>query len=378
MGHLLVTNDFPPQVGGIESYLWELWKRLPEQSTTVLTHAYPGAKNFDADAPFRIVRTRTPVLLPEPVLARRIKRLVSETGSDFVVFDPALPLGALGPQLGIPYAVVLHGAEVAVPGRLPGLRSLLGRVLRNASLIIAAGSYPAAEGRRAARLGDTPPVVEIPPGVDVKRFVPLMALERASQRARLGLPAGAPLVVSVSRLVPRKGMDTLIAASTLLSPRYPDLHVVIAGSGHDRARLERQVEHTGAPVKLLGRVADADLPAVYACADLFVLCCRNRWAGLEQEGFGLVFLEAAAAGVPSVAGRSGGAADAVVHGETGLIVERPRDPKALAAAMTELLDDPDRAAAQGRAARLRAERDLSWDVVGEHLRKALLGVTSGI
>lgn len=375
IGHLLVTNDFPPKIGGIQSYLWELWRRLPPEDLTVLTSPYRGAEEFDRNQAFRVERTPEPVLLPSPVMVRRIRRLAQEVGAQVVVLDPAVPLGLVGPELGLPYAAVLHGAEVTVPGRLPGTRQLLARVLRDASLLISAGCYPEAEARRAER--HLPPVVQVPPGVDTARFTPLAAIDRASVRVRLGLPAAGPLVLSVSRLVPRKGMDVLIEAAARLSrDGHPDLTVAIAGAGRDGSRLERLISRTGAPVRLLGRVPDAELPALYGCADVFALCCRNRWAGLEQEGFGIVFLEAAAAGVPSVAGDSGGAAEAVADGETGLVVSRPDDPGAVAAALEKLIADPDLARRQGRAARDRAVTEFAYDVLADRLRAALEGMAA--
>jgi phosphatidylinositol alpha-1,6-mannosyltransferase len=370
--HLLVTNDFPPKVGGIQSYLWELWRRLPPDDVTVLTSPYRGASEFDAQQAFRVVRTPEPVLLPSPVMTRRIRRLAEEVGATLVVIDPAVPLGLVGPGLGLPYAAVLHGAEVTVPGRLPVTRQLLSRVLREADLLVSAGGYPEAEARRAAG-GRLPPVVRVPPGVDVERFVPLGAGLRARARGRLGLPESGPLVLSVSRLVPRKGMDVLIEASARLaaSGEHPGLVVAIAGSGRDRPRLERLVARRRAPVRFLGRVDDDDLPDLYAVADVFALCCRSRWGGLEQEGFGIVFLEAAAAGVPSVAGASGGAAEAVVDGVTGLVVDRPSDPDDVARAIGRLLTAPDLAAAQGAAARRRAAGEFAYDVLARRLQQGL-------
>ncbi|MDQ2729468.1 MAG: glycosyltransferase family 4 protein [Actinomycetota bacterium] len=377
MRHLLVTNDFPPKIGGIQSYLWELWRRLPPEDVTVLTTGHHDTERFDAEQLFRVVRTREPVLLPNPHLIHRIRSLVAETSSEAVVLDPALPIGMVGPALGVPYAVVLHGAEVAVPGRLPASRQLLGRVVRKASLLIAAGNYPEAEARRAAgSRGPMPPVVQVPPGVDTKRFVPLPAIDRAAWRTRLGLPAGGPLVVSVSRLVPRKGMDTLIDAAAVLCGDHPDLTVAIAGEGRDSGRLERRIRHTNTPVQLLGRVANVDLPNLYAAADVFVLCCRSRWGGLEQEGFGIVFLEAAAAGIASIAGDSGGAADAVVNNETGLVVANPDDPNALAGELRRLLDNPVLASKLGQAARRRAESDFSYEHLAARLGQALEGLAT--
>jgi phosphatidylinositol alpha-1,6-mannosyltransferase len=375
MRHLLVTNDFPPKIGGIQSYLWELWRRLPAGDVTVLTSPYADADLFDGEQAFRIERTREPVLLPTPVLVRRIRRLAAEVGAEAVVIDPAVPLGLIGPRLGLPYASVLHGSEVTVPGRLAGTRSLLARVLRGSSLLIAAGGYPEREARRA--LGEeAPPIVQVPPGVDTSRFVPLPPIERASARARLGLPVQGPLVVSVSRLVPRKGMDTLIEAAARLLPRHPDLSVVVAGGGRDRTRLEHLIHKHAAPVRLLGRLPGGDLPDLYACADAFALCCRSRWAGLEQEGFGIVFLEAAAAGVPSIAGESGGSAEAVLDGETGYVLKDPTDADAAAEAIDRLISDPDLASRQGQAARHRAETEFSYDVLAGRLAEALDQLTS--
>jgi phosphatidyl-myo-inositol dimannoside synthase len=296
-----------------------------------------------------------------------------------VVLDPVLPLGLIGPKLGLPYAVVLHGTEITVPGRVPATRPLVSRVVSNASLVIAAGGYPEGEARRAIRSGQPfPAVVRIPPGVDTARFRPLPAIDRAANRARLRLPSTGPLVVSVSRLVPRKGMDTLIRAAALLAPSHPGLTVAISGSGRDLPRLKHLVSSTWAPVRLVGRVGDPDLPALYGCADVFAMCCRRRWGGLEQEGFGIVFLEAAACGVPSIAGDSGGAAEAVDNGKTGFVVGDPDSPKALAAALGRLLDDPSLAMQQGQAARARAELEFDYDTLAARLDDALAVLTGGL
>ncbi len=369
MKHLLVTNDFPPKHGGIQQYLWELWRRLPAEEATVLTTAYPDAAAWDATQGFRIERTPERVLLPTASLARCIDGLAAEVGAELVLLDPALPLGHLGPRLERPYGVVLHGAEVTVPGRTPFTRPALARVLRGADLVVAAGGYPADEAERAARQGL--PVVVVPPGVDTERFTPPSPAARASARERWDVPADAELVVSISRLVPRKGMDVLIDAAALLAPRRPRLRVVIGGGGRDEARLVRRIRRTEAPVTLLGRFAEEDKPALYGMADVFAVLCRERWAGLEQEGFGIVFLEAAACGVPQVAGASGGAAEAVADGVTGTVVDDPTDAGAVARALARYLDDPAKARAMGQAARARAETDFSYDHLARSLQNAL-------
>lgn len=369
MNHLLVTNDFPPKIGGIQSLLWEWWRRLPADRFAVLTSPYEGAAEWDATQPFRVERVPEPVLLPHPLMVRRTDRLAREIGAGLVVLDPAVPLGIIGPALELPYAVVLHGAEVTVPGRLPGSRQVLGRVLRGAEHVIAAGGYPAAEAERAA--GRALPVTVVPPGVDTARFRPLDPAARRAARERLGLPPDARLVLAVSRLVPRKGFDQSIRAVAEVARSVPDVVLAIAGAGRDRARLEGVAATTGAPVRFLGRVPHDDLPDLYACADVFVMLCRNRWGGLEQEGFGIVFVEAAAAGVPQVAGRSGGAHEAVEHGETGLVVDDPTDTAAAADALRTLLTDDALRRRMGVAARRRAEREFSYDVLAERLGRTV-------
>ncbi len=369
MKHLLVTNDFPPKIGGIQSLLWEWWRRLPPESFAVLTSPYAGTAAFDAEQAFRIERTREPVLLPHPLMVRRIDRLAREVGAELIVLDPAVPLGLVGPSLALPYDVVLHGAEVTVPGRLPVSKQALGHVLRHARHIVAAGGYPAAEAEHAA--GRALPITVVPPGVDTERFRPLDASERTQARRGFGLPDDAELIVSISRLVPRKGFDTAIRAAARLRPSRPDLLLAISGGGRDETRLRMLAAELRAPVRFLGRVSNADLPRLYGCADVYTMLCRNRWGGLEQEGFGIVFVEAAACGVPQVAGDSGGAAEAVADGQTGIVVRRPDDVTEVADAFVALLDDPARRAAMGAAARRRAVTEFSYDVLAERLGRSL-------
>jgi phosphatidylinositol alpha-1,6-mannosyltransferase len=367
--HLLVTNDFPPKIGGIQSLLWEWWRRLPPDRFAVLTSPHSGAEAFDAAQPFRVERTREPVLLPHPWMVRRVDSLAAEIEAELVVIDPALPLGLIGPSLALPYGVVLHGAEVTVPARLPGSRQALGTVLRRARPVISAGRYAAVEAEQAA--GRHLPVTVVPPGVDVDRFRPLSAAERDAARSRFGLPSDSELIVSISRLVPRKGFDIAIRAVARLAPDHPDLVLAIAGGGRDERRLRGLASELRAPVRFLGRVPNADLPALYGCGDLFAMPCRSRWGGLEQEGFGIVFVEAAACGVAQIAGDSGGAAEAVEDGVTGLVVRRPDDPDEVAEAMAALLDDPARRTLMGKASRARAEAEFSYDVLADRLGHAL-------
>jgi len=371
---LLVTNDFPPKIGGIQSYLYELWRRLPVDDATVFTTPYDGAAAWDAQLPFRVVRARERVLLPTRSLATRIDELAREVGASVILLDPWLPLGQLGHRLtAAPYVVVVHGAEVTVPGRLPGSRQLGARVLRGAAGVVAAGRYPAREAERAA--GGALRGVIVPPGVDVDRFRPLAAAERRSVREAFGLDPDRPLVLGVSRLVPRKGFDVLIDAVAGL----PDVQLAIAGAGRDRARLERRARERDIEdrVSFLGRVPDDDsFPQLYASADVFAMPCRERWGGLEAEGFGIVFLEAAAAGVPVVAGRSGGSHEAVADGETGFVVEgRALDVRG---ALAALFADDGLRARMGAAARARAVMECSYDALAARLAPVVAGDLAGL
>lgn len=372
--HLLVTNDFPPKVGGIQSYLWELWRRLPPDDVIVHTTPYAGTAEFDAAQEFTIIRSREPWLLPHPVLARRVDALAREYDAPLVIIDPAVPAGLIGPHLQRPYGVVLHGAEVAIPGRVPVTHTLLNHALGDAVGVIAAGGYPAAEAERS--LGRPLPTTIVPPGVDTARITPLDEAARRRVRTRLGLEPDGLLVTSASRLVPRKGMDVLIRASVPLAERFRGLHVAISGGGRDERRLARLIDALDAPVTLLGRLPDADMPDFYACGDVFAMLCRSRWGGLEQEGFGIVFVEAAAAGVPQVAGRSGGAHEAVADGETGLVVDDPTDTEEVARSIGELLGDAGRRAEMATAARARAEAEFSYDVLADRLGTAIDSMVS--
>ena len=373
--HLLVTNDFPPKVGGIQSYLWELWSRLDPATFVVLTaRSHPQAAEFDraqAARGVQIERVRFPILFfPTPMARARIRELAAQVGAGLVVFDPALPLGLLGPRLGLPYGVVLHGAEVAAPARLPVSRQLLRRVLSHSSLVISAGTYPAREAAGVCR-GSLARVVEVPPGVDCRQFTPLAEGGRREARRRLGLPTEGLLVASVSRLVPRKGMDVLIEAVRVLRPSFPDLTLAIAGDGREAAHLAAQVRRTAAPVRLLGRISEDDKADLLAASDVFAMACRNRWGGLEQEGFGIVFVEAAAAAIAVVAGDSGGAGEAVEDGVTGLVVAHPERPGEVAAALRRLLGDEGLRRRMGAEGRVRVEKTFDYDQLAPRLAVAL-------
>ncbi len=369
MKHLLVTNDFPPKIGGIQNLLFEWWRRLPPESFAVLTSPYAGSKDFDAAQKFEIRRTREPVLLPTPMMVRKINKMAAQFGAELVVLDPALPLGLVGQWLDLPYAVVLHGAEVTVPARLPIASQLISRVLNKAKIVIASGNYPAVEAKRISNLDGKLHVIT--PGVDVDRFKILTPEQKIAARKSFGVAEESDLVVSVSRLVPRKGFDVLIRAVAHLASERPSLRLLIAGGGRDLGRLEKIAREMRSPTTFLGRVSDDVLPKLYGCADVAAMLCRSRWMGLEQEGFGIVFAEAAACGVPQIAGRSGGAADAVEHDKTGLVIEDPTRLNDVVSALRNLFDERAKREQMAKASRFRAESIFDYNRLALNLGQIL-------
>lgn len=369
MKHLLVTNDYPPKVGGIQNYLWELWRRLPPDSTAVYCTPYANSAAFDVGEQYRIERSPEPVLIPYPWLPHRIDALADEVGADLVLLDPAVPLGAVGPFLRHPYGVILHGAEVTIPGRLPLAQRVLSRVLDNATVIVSAGDYALAEAERC--VGRPLRSIVVPPGVDTSRFRPFGDDEKAAARRHFSIRPEALVVSTVNRLVPRKGMDALVRASATLGSRVPRLEVFIGGTGREADRLTALIEDLNAPVRLLGRLAAEDVPQLYGASDMMAMLCHDRWWGLEQEGFGIVFLEAAAAGIPQIAGRSGGAHEAVADQITGLVVDSPRSVDQVGAAIAELAGDQARREEMGRAARERVVSQFDYELLAQHLHSGL-------
>ncbi len=366
--HLLVTNDYLPKTGGIQVYLHELWSRLEPHRAVVLTASSDEhAREFDAASALIIERVKSKTLFfPTRKARKAIESAIVRHGVDLVLLDPAWPLGLLGPRLSVPYGVVVHGAEVTIPGRLPLVASSLRYVLRRAAVVVCAGSYPEAQVRR--NVADlTPPVVQVPPGVDTTRFVPLAPALRAEVRSSLGLREQSFLISSFSRLVPRKGMDTLIKAAARLKSEFPQLEVAIGGSGRDRKRLEALAAKLGAPVTFLGRVDDDALAPWLGASDLMVMACRSRWFGLEQEGFGMVFVEAAATGVAQIAGLSGGSHEAVKNNVTGFVIGDPRSNALLAQAIRALVLNDERRHSFGRASRESAVTNFDWNTLAAAL-----------
>ncbi|UQE73617.1 glycosyltransferase family 4 protein [Gordonia sp. PP30] len=357
---LLVTNDFPPRPGGIQSYLENLIAHLPADEVTVYAPRWKGCEAYDAAAPYRIVRHPTTLMLPTPAVARRAAKLVRENDIHTVWFGAAAPLAILGPVLrraGADRIVAsTHGHEVGW-SMLPIARQVLRLIGDTADVITFVSKYT--RGRFASAFGRWAALEYLPCGVDVDRFAP-NPMARAELRDRYGL-GERPVVVCVSRLVPRKGQDTLIKALPRLLDAVPDVHLMIVGGGPYADRLKALAHKTGVAdrVTFTGSVPYAELPGHYAMGDVFAMPTRTRGGGLDVEGLGIVFLEASATGVPVVAGDSGGAPETVVDGETGLVVNGRR-PAVVADAIASILTDPERAAAMGAAGRRWTVERWQW------------------
>ncbi len=370
---LLVTNDFPPRVGGIQSYLHSLAGELPADELVVYASRYEGCEEFDAAQPYPVVRHPTSLLIPTPGALRRVRAVARKHAVEAVWFGAAAPLGLMARALrrdpGVERIVAsTHGHEVGW-ARVPVARQALRRIGDDVDTLTCLGDYTMT--RLQAVCGPDAHFVHLPSGVDTVAFSP--DADGASIRERHGL-TGRPVVVCVSRLVPRKGQDVLIEAMPALKRRHPGVVLLIVGDGPYRQKLQDRVRVAGLEhdVVFTGAVPFAELPAHYAAGDVFAMPCRSRLRGLEVEGLGLVFLEANACGLPVVAGDSGGAPDAVREGETGYVVPG-RDVAAVTGRIDRLLSDDDLRRRLGAAGREWVTRDWRWPVLGERLRGLLAG-----
>ena len=367
---LVVTNDFPPRQGGIQTFVAELLSRRPPETVVVLASDAPGSAEHDAGLPYPVVRRPTAMLLPTRGAARAAADLVRRHRCDTAFFGAAAPLGLLAPALrsaGVRHLVgATHGHETGWVA-LPGSRQLLQRIAGDLDVLTYISEYT--RGRLAPSLARRTRMAQLSPGVDVDRFVP--EADGAAVRRRYGL-GEAPVVVCVSRLVARKGQDVLVAGWPRVLARHPRARLLLVGGGPAEASLRRAVVARGLAdsVVLTGPVPPAELPGHYAAGDVFAMPCRTRRGGLDVEGLGMVFLEAAACGRPVVAGTSGGAPETVREGVTGHVVD-PRSPAAVAGAIVRLLDDPARARSMGVAGRAWVEQRWSWTTIARDFAELL-------
>ncbi len=368
---LVVTNDFPPRVGGVNGYVAELMRRFPPGDVTVFAADWPEASEFDSRYPQRVVRWPARGMYPTAPVRDRVEELVREMGADIVLFGAAAPLALMGRSIqrrtGVPYATFTHGVEVWA-GQVPVTRGLLGSVTRGAVLTMGVSEWAVEQLRQV--VGPEPWIELLPPGIDRTRFYP--GVPDADVRERHGLD-DRPVISCVARLTLRKGQDKVIRAMPWILREVPDARFLVVGSGPDRDRLEGLAyrKRVADRVVFVGEVPYDVLPQYFRAGDVFAMPCRTRKLGLEVEAFGLAFIEASAVGRPCVAGDSGGAPEAVVHGETGLVVDG-NEVDEVAEAVLELLGDPDKATKLGARGADRVHRDFTWEALSARLRGLLV------
>ncbi len=374
---LVVTNDFPPRPGGIQSYLHALATRLPDQDLVVYApswrHSTGSHPKFDAEQPFPVIRHDSELMLPTPAVARRAREILRAERCDAVWFGAAAPLALLAPQLREAGAQRMiastHGHEVGW-SMLPVARQALRRIGSTTDVVTFVSKYT--RSRFASAFGPMAALEYLPSGVDTQRFQPNFAA-RKEIRARYGL-GDRPTAVCVSRLWPRKGQDMLIKALPRIRRRVPEAALLLVGGGPYGERLRAMADQLGVGphVIMTGRVPQEELPAHFVAGDVFAMPCRTHGRGLDVEGLGIVYLEASASGLPVVAGRSGGAPETVLDGVTGNVVDG-RDVEQIADRVAGLLADPTWAGEMGEAGRRWVSRHWRWQDIAARLARLLDG-----
>jgi phosphatidyl-myo-inositol dimannoside synthase len=376
---LIVTNDYPPRSGGIQSFVHALAVRLPADGVVVYAPAWPGAAEFDASLPFPVIRHPGSLMLPVPAVRDRAIALLREHGCDTVLFGAAAPLGLLARSLrraGARRIVALTHGHEAGWAALPGARWLFRRIGSDVDVLTYLAEYFRLRLARALTPEAAARMVRLAPGVDPAGFRP--GSGGSEVRKRLGIDPDRQVVVCVSRMVPRKGQDVLIRAWPRVLARHaadggqPSPLLMLVSDGPYRGKLERLAARLGVADSVLftGPVGWDELPSYYDAGNIFAMPCRTRRGGLDVEGLGIVYLEASATGLPVVGGDSGGAPDAILDGETGYVVPG-RDPAAVAARLGDLLADPAGAAAMGDNGQAWVEGEWTWDLVAERLQSVL-------
>ena len=363
---LFITNDFGPRAGGIETFVHGLIERLPKGSVIVYTSAQANAQTFDAEWLLKygveVIRDRSKILLPTPRVIKACQKLISNRKLSKVAFGAAAPLAMMARAMrsaGAQKVVALtHGHEVWW-AKVPPFSFAIRYMSKNIDVITFLGDYTRGEISKALSEADASKLVQIAPGIDVDHFIPT---DSSNLRAELGL-TDKSVIISVGRLVHRKGQDKLISALPEIKTSVPNVHLVLVGVGPHQDYLEKLALKLNVSdcVTFIGRINYAELPKYICLGDIFAMPSRSRFFGLEVEGLGIVYLEASACGLPVVGGKSGGAPDAVLVGETGMVVDGTNSSE-IADACIELLNNPELCALMGANGRAWIIENWRWEI----------------
>jgi len=363
---LFITNDFGPRAGGIETFVHGLIERLPRGSVIVYTSAQPNSAQFDAkwlqDYGVEVIRDRSKILLPTPRVIKACQGLIRSRKLTRVAFGAAAPLGVMSRALrraGAQKIVALtHGHEVWW-AKVPLFSFAIKYMSQDIDAITYLGEFTRGEISKALNRDDLNKLIQIAPGIDVEHFSPT---DSSDLRAELGL-TDKSVIISVGRLVHRKGQDKLIASLPAIKAAVPNVHLVLVGVGPHQNYLNKLAAKLQVAdcVTFIGRINYAELPKYICVGDIFAMPSRSRFFGLEVEGLGIVYLEASSCGLPVVGGKSGGAPDAVLIGETGVVVDGTNTFE-IAEACIELLKNPELCELMGAAGREWIIENWRWEI----------------
>ena len=374
---LVITNDFPPRPGGIQTFGYEIVRRFDPESVTVLTSNWEGAAEFDAAQDFKIVRANTQTLVPSKSTLSMAREIVVAENITRVLFGAAAPLGLLAAplrKLGVTNIVGMTQGHETGWAMTPGTRQALRKIGNDTDYLTYISEYTHKKIAKALSPSAAARMRRIVPGVDSTEFSPDNLSSGNQLRTELGW-IDRPVIVCVSRLMARKGQDELIRALPIIQQTAPNASLIIVGDGPYRKDLERLVKKLGLEnfVHLTGKVSQTELSKWYAAGDIFAMPCRTRMGGWDVEGLGIVFLEGSATGLPVIAGDSGGAVDAVIDGETGYLVDGTNTAE-IAGRIAYLFANPDIAKKMGEAGRNWVTQEWTWD---QNFKK-LDGLLSGL
>jgi phosphatidylinositol alpha-1,6-mannosyltransferase len=372
---LLITNDLGPRAGGIESFILGLLKRLPYNSVVVYTSSQPQSKSFDQDLLDQygviVIRDRSKILLPTPRITKRAVQLMNQFDAKLIWFGAAAPLALMAAHLrknGANRIIALtHGHEVWW-AKLPIFRQLLGKISRDVDVLTYLGEYTKNAIKRV--VSDQSKLIKIAPGIDVDHFQPS---EKSTDLIHKLNISNRPVIVSVGRLVHRKGQDKLIVAMSQVIKDFPTAVLLLVGEGPIKYMLQKLVQHHSLEKNVIfaGRVQLDELPRYIQLGQIFAMPARDRFFGLEVEGLGIVYLEASACALPVIVGNSGGAPDAVISEKTGLIVDGT-SPDQIAKSIKTLLQQPELAKSYGSAGREWVVNEWRWEIWSKRFNSLLL------